>query len=155
MQKSLDAALASRSELAPTVLRSALGAVFLAHAYAKAFVFTLPGTASFFVAHGFPAWTAYPVFLGELAGGCALLLGFRVRAVSLGLVPILLGALVPHAANGWMFTNAGGGWEYVAFLLAALVSQALLGSGAYALDRALRAGPRAAPARLDDAAATL
>ena len=33
-----------------------------------------------------------------------------------------------------MFTNAGGGWEYVAFLLVALGAQALLGSGAYALD---------------------
>jgi putative oxidoreductase len=142
MQKPLDAALAGSSDLAPSVLRAALGAVFLAHAYAKAFLFTLPGTAGFFAAHGFPGWTAYPVFLAELAGGCALLLGFRVRAVSLGLVPIMLGALVPHAGNGWMFTNAGGGWEYVAFILAALVSQTLLGSGAYALDRTLRAAPR-------------
>lgn len=96
-------------------------------------MFILPDTAAFFASAGFPGWTAYPVFAAELLGGFALLLGVQVRAVSLGLIPIMLGALVPHAGNGWMFTNAGGGWEYVAFLLAALASQALLGSGAYAL----------------------
>jgi len=133
MLTSLETQLASRRDLAPSILRTALGAVFVAHAYAKAFVFTLPGTVAFFESAGFPGWTAYPVFVVELLGGVALLLGVQVRAVSLGLIPIMLGALLPHADKGWMFTNAGGGWEYVAFLLAALASQALLGPGAYAL----------------------
>jgi len=128
-------ALSRYQDLAPTALRCALGAVFLAHAYAKALVFTFPGTAAYFETHGFPGWTAYPVFLAELLGGVALLAGFQVRAVSLALVPIMLGALIPHIGSGWMFTNPGGGWEYVAFLLVALVAQALLGSGAFALDR--------------------
>jgi putative oxidoreductase len=131
-------ALARHQDLAPTALRVALGAVFLAHAFAKAFVFTFPGTAAYFAAHGFPGWMAYPVFAAELLGGAALLAGFQVRAVSLVLVPIMLGALVPHIGAGWMFTNPGGGWEYVAFLLVALGAQALLGSGAFALDRALQ-----------------
>jgi putative oxidoreductase len=122
------------SELGATVLRVALGAVFLAHAGAKAFIFTFAGTAQFFEAHGFPGWTAWPVFLAELLGGLALVAGFRTRWVALGLVPVMLGALKPHVGNGWMFTNAGGGWEYVAFLILALVAQALMGSGAYALD---------------------
>jgi putative oxidoreductase len=119
-----------------TVLRIALGAVFLAHAGAKAFIFTFAGTAQFFEAHGFPGWTAMPVFLVELLGGLALVAGFRTRLVSLALVPVMLGALKPHVANGWMFTNSGGGWEYVAFLILALVTQALVGSGALALDGA-------------------
>ncbi|MBU8896748.1 DoxX family protein [Corallococcus sp. M34] len=119
---------------AATLLRWALGAVFLAHAYAKLFLFTLPGTAQFFEAHGFPGWTAYPVFIVELLGGLALLTGFRSRWVSLGLIPVMLGALKPHLGNGWMFSSAGGGWEYVAFLIAALAAQALLGSGLYSLD---------------------
>jgi putative oxidoreductase len=136
MSNRLDA-LGKHQDLAPSALRVALGAVFLAHAYAKAFVFTFPGTAAYFASHGFPGWTAYPVFAAELFGGLALVVGFQVRAVSLALIPIMLGALVPHISLGWMFTNAGGGWEYVAFLLVALVAQALLGSGAYALDRAL------------------
>lgn len=134
MQDSLEQLLARRSDLAPSALRVALGAVFLAHAYAKAFVFTFAGTAAFFAANGFPGWTAYPVFAAELLGGIALIAGYRTRVVALGLIPIMLGALVPHIAHGWMFTNAGGGWEYVAFLLVALLAQALLGSGAHALD---------------------
>ncbi|WNG19438.1 DoxX family protein [Cystobacter fuscus] len=130
-------------DVGPTVLRVALGAVFLAHAGAKAFIFTFAGTVQFFAAHGFPGWTAWPVFLAELLGGLALVAGFRTRWVALGLVPVMLGALKPHLANGWMFTNSGGGWEYVAFLLLALVAQALLGSGPYALDgaRARRVAP--------------
>lgn len=126
----------SAHDAGAAVLRIALGAVFLAHAGAKAFLFTFAGTAQFFESHGFPGWTAGPVFLAELLGGLALVAGFRTRLVALGLVPVMLGALKPHVGNGWMFTNAGGGWEYVAFLLLALVTQALVGSGALALDGA-------------------
>ena len=126
-------ALSRNAALAPAILRSALGLVFLGHAYAKLALFTLPGTAQFFEAHGFPGWTAYPVFAVELLGGVLLLLGMKVRFVAALLIPVMLGALGPHWNNGWMFTNQGGGWEYVAFLIAALFSQLLLGPGAWAL----------------------
>lgn len=150
MLDSIESRLASRADLAPTLLRTALGVVFLAHAYAKAFVFTFPGTEAYFGAHGFPGWTVYPVFAAELAGGLALLAGFRTRTVALLLIPVMLGALRPHLGNGWMFTAAGGGWEYVAFILITLLAQALLGSGAYSLDARLAAEkPRpGAPARM-------
>lgn len=134
------------SQLGATVLRVALGAVFLAHAGAKAFIFTFAGTAQYFEAHGFPGWTAWPVFLAELLGGLALVVGFRVRWVALGLVPVMLGALKPHLGNGWMFTSSGGGWEYVAFLLLALGAQALMGSGAFAID-GVKSRATAAPGR--------
>lgn len=120
---------------AALVLRVALGAVFIAHALLKLVVFTLPGTARFFAAHGFPGWTAYPVFAAELLGGLALVAGVRVRAVALGLVPVMLGALTVHWPNGWSFVAPGGGWEYVAFLIAALLVQAALGGGPHALGR--------------------
>ncbi|HET9954961.1 MAG TPA: DoxX family protein [Polyangiaceae bacterium] len=123
----------SHAQYAPTLLRLGLGAVFLAHAYAKLTIFTLPGTRAFFEAHGFPGWSAYPVFALELIGGVSLLLGLYSRVAALALIPVMLGALVPHLANGWMFTNSGGGWEYVAFLLIALFTQLLLGDGAFAL----------------------
>lgn len=126
------------------LLRVALGAVFLAHAYAKAAVFTFPGTEAFFEESGLPGWTAYPVFAAELVGGLALLLGYRARLAALGLMPVMLGALVPHVENGWMFTSPGGGWEYVAFLLVALAAQAALGDGALSLGARL-AGTEARP----------
>ena len=45
---------------------------------------------------------------------------------------MLLGALVIHAPNGWLFTAPNGGWEYPAFLALAALAQVLIGDGAYA-----------------------
>jgi putative oxidoreductase len=120
--------------LGPLALRVALGLVFLAHAYAKAAIFTFAGSEQFFIANGFPGWTVYPVFAAEFAGGLALVAGFRVRWVAALLVPVMLGALKPHLGNGWAFTAPGGGWEYPAFLLTALGVQWAIGPGAFALD---------------------
>lgn len=129
---------------AALVLRTGLGVVFVAHALAKLFVFTLPGTAQFFEAHGFPGWTAYPVFAAELVGGGLLIAGLRTRLVSAALLPVMAGAFLVHWPNGWSFTAPNGGWEYVAFLGAALVTQGLLGDGAFALSSRLRLGATAA-----------
>jgi putative oxidoreductase len=120
---------------AALVLRLSLGTMFIAHsAWLKLFVFTLPGTAKFFASIGLPEALAYAVFAVEAIGGMALLLGVATRAVSLALIPVLLGATWAHAGNGWLFTNPGGGWEYPLFLAAAAAAQALLGAGAYALN---------------------
>ena len=118
---------------AALLLRLTLGVAFLAHAGLKLIVFTLPGTVAFFESIGYPGAFAYLVTFGELAGGIALLAGFQVRLVALLAVPILLGALAQHAGNGWMFANAGGGWEFPAFWTMTLLVQALLGPGAFAV----------------------
>jgi putative oxidoreductase len=128
----LDHLASLRPQLGPALLRFGLGAVFLAHCYAKLAIFTLPGTASFFEGHGLPGWTVYPVLAIELIGGVCLIVGAYVRLAALALLPVMLGALLPHVANGWMFTNPGGGWEYVAFLIVALSAQVLLGRGSVA-----------------------
>ncbi|MEJ2129408.1 MAG: DoxX family protein [Woeseiaceae bacterium] len=129
----------NNTEYAALILRIALGAMFVAHGLLKLFVFTLPGTAGFFEQVGFPGWTAYIVTFAEIGGGLLLLAGFAVRAVSIALVPVLLGATFVHFGYGWVFSNANGGWEYPAFLTIAAIVQALLGPGAYALQRAPRA----------------
>ena len=118
---------------AALLLRLTLGTLFVAHALLKYFVFTLAGTAQFFASLGLPGWLGYATFAAELAGGVLLVLGVRVRAVSLALVPVLLGATWAHAGNGWVFSAPNGGWEYPAFWTVALVVQALLGAGALAL----------------------
>ena len=116
------------------LLRVALGAMFLAHSvYLKGVVYTLAGTAQFFVSIGLPGPLAYVVFALEAIGGVLLILGVRTRWVAAVLAPVLIGAAWAHAENGWLFTNAGGGWEYPVFLLFAVLAQALLGSGALAL----------------------
>jgi putative oxidoreductase len=121
------------------VLRASLGAMFIAHAGLKFFVFTLPGTAQFFASLGLPGALAYFTFWAELAGGVLILAGVYGRWVSAALIPVLLGATWAHAANGWVFTAPNGGWEYPAFLTAAAIAHLLIGDGAYALVKEARA----------------
>lgn len=125
--------MSNNSAHAALVLRIALGTMFVAHGLLKVLVFTLPGTVGFFESVGFPGWTAYIVTFAEIGGGVLLLAGVATRTVSVALVPVLLGATFVHLGNGWVFSNANGGWEYPAFLTVALVVQALLGAGSYAL----------------------
>ena len=99
----------SPADYAATLLRLSLGTMYLAHAGLKLWVFTLAGTAAFFTSFGFPGWSAYGVFAAEVVGGVLLLAGWRTRAVSLALIPVLLGAIWVHSGNGWVFTSTGGG----------------------------------------------
>jgi putative oxidoreductase len=121
------------------ILRMSLGVMFIAHAMLKLLVFTLPGTVQFFQSVGYPGFLAYIVFAAELMGGTLLVLGAYTRWVALALIPILLGAALVHAPNGWVFSAPNGGWEYPVFLALAALVQALLGDGALAL-RAASAG---------------
>lgn len=127
-----------------TLLRVSLGAMWIAHALLKAFVFTLPGTAQFFASVGYPGFLAYPVFAAELIGGTALVLGVYARQVSLVLVPVMLAAAWVHLPNGWLFTSQGGGWEYPVFLAVASLALWLIGDGALSLRRSSRGVPGAA-----------
>ena len=125
----IDARLAPYGAFA---LRAALGVMFVAHAYLKYAVFTVPGFAGFLGGVGLPAFLAWPIILAELVGGLAILAGLYGRLVSLALLPVLLGALAVHAPNGWVFNAPNGGWEYPAFLALAAVAHALIGDGAFA-----------------------
>lgn len=116
-----------------TLLRVALGVMFLAHGLLKWLVFTLPGTAEFFASVGFPGWTAYPVTALEILGGAGLVLGVLTRPLAALLTLELAGASTVHFANGWLFSNKDGGWEYPVFLAVACAVLTLLGSGALSL----------------------
>ena len=125
--------MTNQADYAALVLRLGLGMMFLAHGLLKIFVFTLPGTVGFFESVGFPGFAAYIVTYAEIIGGVLLLAGVAVRAVSLALLPVLLGAVYVHFGAGWLFTNENGGWEYPAFLTVATIAQTLLGPGKFAL----------------------
>lgn len=116
------------------LLRVALGVILITHSlYLKLVIFTLPGTAQYFGSIGLPGFLAYIVFAIEAVAGIALVLGFKTRYFAALAVPVLIGATWAHSGNGWLFTNANGGWEYPALLAIATAAQALLGDGAYAL----------------------
>jgi putative oxidoreductase len=126
-----------KTALATFLLRISLGAMYLSHSILlKLLTFGWAGTAGFFVSIGLPAWLAYLTIVAEAVGGTLLVLGWHTRVVALALIPTLLGAIIwVHAPNGWVFSSAGGGWEYPAFLIMASVVLALLGDGAYSLSR--------------------
>jgi len=126
----MDQALGKYGVLA---LRLSLGTLFLAHGLLKLLVFTIPGTVAYFEKLGFPGFFAYLTIFAELGGGLLLLTGTFTRWVALALLPLMIGATMQHVGNGWLFSAPGGGWEFPVFWIAALVAQALLGDGAYAL----------------------
>lgn len=124
----------SLAAFGPTVLRLALGAMWLSHGLVlKLMTFGIAGLAGWLASVGLPPALAWPLTLAEIAGGVLILLGWHGRWVSLALLPILLGATAIHAGNGWVFTSANGGWEYPLFLLAASLAHVLMGDGAFAL----------------------
>lgn len=119
---------------AALLLRVSLGIMFLAHVSLKIFVFTIPGFVGYFGSLGLPAIVAYAVIALELLGGLCLILGIHAAIIALPLAFEMVGTIVfAHGANGWLFTNKGGGWEYPAFWAAGLVVLYLLGDGAMAL----------------------
>ena len=124
------------SDYGTALLRISLGIIFIAHSlYLKLVVFTLPGTAGFFESIGLPAVLAYITFAAEAIGGIALLVGLYTRWAALVLIPIALGATWAHSEAGWVFSNAGGGWEYPLFLTITCAVIALQGNGRLALGR--------------------
>ena len=133
----------SNVAVATALLRVSLGVMFVSHSMIlKYHVFTLEGTAGYFVSLGLPALLAYVVFWMEAVGGLLLILGIGSRWVSLALLPILIGAVWTHSGFGWVFANANGGWEYPLYLAVLAVAQALLGDGAFALGHKLVPGRR-------------
>jgi putative oxidoreductase len=121
------------------VLRLALGAMWVSHGLMKLMLFTIPGFAGFLGSQGMPSFLAAPIIFAEIIGGILIIAGFYGRQVSVVLLPIMIGALMVHLPNGWLFSAAKGGWEYPAFLIVASVAHALAGDGALAL----RSGPLA------------
>lgn len=104
------------------ITRMSLGLVLLAHGLLKIFVFTIPGTVSFFESLGFPALLTYATIGIEVMGGALLLINVFSLYAALLSVPILLGATYVHLPNGWVFSNSGGGYEFPLLLVVLAVS---------------------------------
>ncbi|NUF27176.1 DoxX family protein [Gilliamella sp. ESL0254] len=122
-----------QTDLASLMLRVALGVMFLAHGLTKLLVFTPTGTAQYFESIGFPGFVGYLTMVFEIGGGLLLLLGILIRIVSsLTVIQMVVIAFI-HSVNGWSFSNAGGGWEYPAFMALTALSLALLGSGRFSV----------------------
>jgi putative oxidoreductase len=126
--------MTTHADYGAALLRISLGVAALAHGLIlKVFTFGVAGTVGYFESIGYPGAFAYLVMFGEIVGGIALIGGVYARTAALLMIPILLGAAVQHAPNGWVFNATGGGWEYPVFWAAASLASALIGPGAFAL----------------------
>jgi putative oxidoreductase len=129
-----------------TVLRLAVGAVFVGHGTQKLFGASggggLSATAASFAQLGFnpPYLLAAVVSLLELAGGILLVAGALTAFVSLVLlIEMAVATWKMHLPNGffmnWGLTpGQGHGYEFNLVLMAALACFALSGPGALSLD---------------------
>ncbi len=128
------------------LLRAAVGGFFVGHGSQKLFgAFGgggLKETAENFEAMGMKPGkvNAVAAGAGELFGGAGVALGYRTPLASSAIVATMITAINRvHGKNGPWATN--GGYEYNAVLLAAAVTLAEVGPGAFSLD-ALRGKER-------------
>lgn len=120
-----------------TLIRLAVGTVFLAHGAQKLFVFHFAGVTQFFTQAGIPlpALSAVVVTLVEFFGGLALILGLGTRIAAALLAVNMLGAIAFVHFKGGFFLPAGA--EYAFTMLFANVAIVLNGAGALALDNVI------------------
>ena len=116
------------------LLRTAVGAVFIAHGAQKLFVYGFAGVSGGFAQMGipFPGLLGPAIGLLEFFGGLALVAGLLTRFVSLGLAFNMLGAwLLVHLSAGFFLPS---GYEFVMTLFAASGALTLIGAGRYSAD---------------------
>lgn len=141
--------LAADATLAPVALRVTLALAMFPHGAQKALGwfggYGWSGTMGFLTGQvGMPSVAAGGVILLELLGPLLLLVGLGTRAVALGFVGLMLGAIATmHAQHGffmnWAGAQAGEGFEYHLLVIGAALALVVAGSGRWSLDRRIAA----------------
>ena len=115
-------------------LRVTLGLLAIAHIYWKFYIRDggFDGWWNGLVMAGYPSWVIVYVLSGEFAGALLLIPGIFTRWVALYALPLIIGASQFWLVRkGFFFTGAGA--EMPILWAVALLAQAGLGDGAYAL----------------------
>jgi putative oxidoreductase len=131
-----------------TLLRLAMGVVFFAHGAQKTLGwfggYGFTGTMGFFTQMHIPAPFAFLAICAEFLGGIGLILGALGRIAAFGIASnMVVAILMVHAQFGlfmnWNGQQKGEGFEYHLLAIAIAVVLMVRGSGAFSVDRALRA----------------
>jgi putative oxidoreductase len=141
-----------------TLLRLALGIVYLIHGWHALAVIGVPAVAGLVTGIGYPpslaTALAWYLVAAHVAGGALMLLGLWTRLAALLQVPIMASALfLMHFSQGFFMNvstveTAGGprpivgGYEYSFLVLAATLALALTGPGRLSLEEWWACGPR-------------
>ena len=137
--------LATSPTLAPVALRATLALVMFPHGAQKVFGWFgghgWSGTMNHFTTNmGLPSLMAAFVILLEFVGPLLLLAGLGTRAVALGFVGIMFGAIATvHGEHGffmnWFGGQAGEGYEYHLLVIGMSLALVFAGGGRWSLDR--------------------
>ena len=141
--------LATDTTIAPAILRATLALVMFPHGAQKALGwfggYGWSGTMGFLTERiGMPGFAAAGVILLEFLGPLLLLAGLGTRAVALGFVGIMLGAIATvHAPFGffmnWAGSQQGEGFEYHLLVIGLCLALVWTGGGRWSLDGRLHA----------------
>lgn len=142
--------LDTSDSVSPTIARITLGLVLVPHGLQHMLGllggYGFKGTLGWMTGTlGFPAPLAALGIIVEFLAPFALILGLVSRPAALGVIGLMIGAASTHVANGFFMNWFGAlpagqeGYEYhiIAIALASVV--VLQGSGAWSVDRLLRA----------------
>jgi len=152
--------IAADNDIATTILRLALGVIFLVHGAQKTLGwfggYGFTATMGFFtgVLH-IPAIFAFLAIAAEFLGGLGLIFGLLTRLAAFGIFcNMVVAVALVHGRFGffmnWTGAQKGEGYEYHILLLAASAFLMIHGAGAASVDRLLssRAENRIIKARL-------
>lgn len=123
------------ADVAPLVLRVALGAIFVVHGYGKVFTTGVTGVSGFLGQLGFPIplFFAYVLSYGEIIAGILLIAGFvTYLAAKFAVIVGLVAWALVHLPHGFLAQNNG--YEFIMLITAAAVSVLITGAGKYSLD---------------------
>ncbi|HUG35350.1 MAG TPA: DoxX family protein [Candidatus Limnocylindrales bacterium] len=135
MPKSSGGGSAPLESYGATILRVALGIIFVMHAYLALFTYGIHGTIAFQRSLGLPVPEigAWYVIVAHGLGGVMMILGVLTRWAALANLPIMAGAFfLVHLKQGF-FMSKEGGYEFVFLVLAVNLALVFLGPGALAL----------------------
>ena len=123
--------LLTLEQLAPFILRLALGVIFIAHGYPKLFT-QFSGTAQFFESVGIKPAKFWVFVVGavEFFGGILLVAGFLTQPAAFLLAVNMLVAIWKLKFKQGLV----GGYEFDLALLAVALALLVLGPGAFSLD---------------------